>query len=225
MFDMIFLVVYFWVAYGAISTYNATKKRRKRKKTGKSSTAVLKKGNKHKQPDKYIYPIIRIVISIILMVLFGFVHFLLHSENQIIDGLLAISVLVLFLLGFASIFIAISQMFDISDSREKQKLKKKSITQEDCVEKSKSEIKRLLRENDIIEFTVLLEGKMSTIGASSVTDSPAGEFYDKRYYVNDEEYDSFNSFCLSLEESFSDEILYVYSMDGVKLKKRAKKKG
>ena len=81
-------------------------------------------------------------------------------------------------------------------------------------------IMKMLRENDILEFEVKTLTGVITIGASSDCEPGSFKFFDKAYYIEDEE------FAIEQEKEFLEKLSYmcggesitVLSIDGVKVK-------
>ena len=79
-----------------------------------------------------------------------------------------------------------------------------------------SALMKLMAENDILEIELLIDGKLLKIGVSSDHDQrkkPA--FFDKRYYIEDSEYSSADSFSRAFSQLSSRTMQTVVRIDGV----------
>ena len=94
--------------------------------------------------------------------------------------------------------------------------KKKSINTSEAEQIAISSLLKLLRENDILEIELLLNGKIVKIGVNSDYDHrKAPEFFDKRYYIGDNEYLSPIEFSHAFTELSPQTRQTVLRIDGV----------
>ena len=94
--------------------------------------------------------------------------------------------------------------------------KKKSINTSEAEQIAISSLLKLLRENDILEIELLLDGKIVKIGVNSDYDHrKTPEFFDKRYYIGDNEYLSPTEFSHAFAELSTQTQQTVLRIDGV----------
>ena len=85
---------------------------------------------------------------------------------------------------------------------------------------SLDDIAKRLREEDIIEFEVKTLSGVIVIGSSSDCEPGGFKFFDKAYYIGDEEFelDQEKEFLEKLSHMCGGESITVLSIDGVKVK-------
>ena len=94
--------------------------------------------------------------------------------------------------------------------------KKKSINTSEAEQIAISSLLKLLRENDILEIELLLNGKIVKIGVNSDYDHrKTPEFFDKRYYIGDNEYLSPAEFSRAFASLSTQTIQTVLRIDGI----------
>ena len=177
----------------------------------------------------YWHPILKLAIGILLAILAG-------SREKIfsIFGITTISTeaailsssfhAFLYIISTYLLVIPFSDFITVSENREKARKKKAPPQEAQCVEKTFDEIIQLAEKNDIIEIEIVSGGKLLTIGTSSDTDKPFGNMIDKKYYVEKCEYDKIEDFSEAINPLFKDGVVLVYSIDGIRLKKKKQPK-
>lgn len=75
-------------------------------------------------------------------------------------------------------------------------------------------VRKLLEENSIIELDVLEEGRAIKIGTSSDYQRDSDMFFDKRYYIDNQEYQDINQVMKALQWTKENEI-EVSLIDGI----------
>ena len=164
--------------------------------------------------DSYIYPIVKIVlcIAIILLLIFRN-HFIQINQSlwEIIVGVFCVA------LGIACILcieISFAQLFVVHDNR----LKKQELTSKQTEKVRRFPIEKIIslsRDNDIIEFKIVSKGTCLNIGASSDNKPGDSVFFDKSYYIGNREYDNLESFMEELTKYSIGGQISVVSIDGV----------
>ena len=76
----------------------------------------------------------------------------------------------------------------------------------------------LVKENDIIEFEIIADKYVEKVGSSSDYDKCKDIFFDKRFYVGENEYLSSAKFTEALSNFSIDGKIKVIAVDGVKTK-------
>ena len=139
----------------------------------------------NKNPTSYKPAIIRIFayIGIILLLMFRG-KFGVPSNFWL--GILCVVLGVFCLYG---IFYAITEMIDLSDAREEEQ-KKKTGRNAKTKLMDISKIIELLKSNDVIEISLLVDKKVMFIGTRSDYDRWTEKFFDKQYYIDDAVYTS-----------------------------------
>lgn len=94
--------------------------------------------------------------------------------------------------------------------------KKKSPDMTNAERIPMSALMKLMAQNDILEIELLIDGKVIKIGVSSDYDhrrTPA--YFDKRYYLDEEEYLTPDEFSRSFAALTTETIVTVLRIDGV----------
>ena len=174
----------------------------------------------------YWIPISKLVIGTVTAIIGLSLSNLLVIENPIVDLIVVVLVKapILFLIICYCFYTPISEFIIISENKGNERKKKAPPQEAQCVEKTFDETIQLAEKNDIIEIEIVSGGKLLTIGTSSDTDKPFGNMIDKKYYVEKCEYDKIEDFSEAINPLFKDGVVLVYSIDGIRLKKKKQPK-
>ena len=71
------------------------------------------------------------------------------------------------------------------------------------------------KENDIIEIEVQKGGVLLALGASAVNDYGSSRFSDKKYYIGETKYESFEEFVVNLQKIFPAGYVQAFRIDGI----------
>lgn len=162
----------------------------------------------------YKYPIVKIgiCISIILLLIFdgcplGTQYLWMKILTKIISFLLCCG-------SILCIYISVGELFYTHKNR-KAKIAA-NIFPANLKRFNIREIVQLIRQNDIIEIAVFVNEKTVKVGASSDCKFSDSVFFDKRYYIDDTEYNTFDAFQTAFFNCMQSEEISVLSIDGVK---------
>lgn len=121
-------------------------------------------------------------------------------------------------------YIGVADFFETFETRRKLKKKQQKMTKKKAKETGKQytlkNIAKMLREEDIIEFEIITQSGVITIGTSSDCEPGGFKFFDKAYYIGDEEFElqQEKEFLEKLSHMCGGESITVLSIDGVKVK-------
>ena len=138
----------------------------------------------------YKYPLTKIVVCMII------IFFSIYRDNFVFIKIKLLDIIVTFIAVIAVIasilclYIAIGELFYVYVNK-KTAQKKVSMTPRLF---SIQEICKLTLENDIIEIIALKDNNTIKLGTSSNCKHTDWNFYDKKYYINDIEYDTYDIF-------------------------------
>lgn len=156
-------------------------------------------------PYSYAYPILKIAICVLYIIFCFFVgEFSLFF--RVIFAVCLFQVLY-YLAG------SIEDVIDVSENRGKKDVKK-----EWTVRCGVKKIETILNENDIIELIIKSDKEIIRIGSSSCLDR-FNDFSDKKYYINDSEYDTIDEFTEELKKIYPGGRVTICSIDGISPKK------
>ena len=156
-------------------------------------------------PYNYAYPILKMAICVLYIIFCFFVgEFSLFF--RVIFAVCLFQVLY-YLAG------SIEEVIDVSENRGKKDVKK-----EWTVRCGVKKIEMILTENEIIELIIKLDKEIIRIGSSSCLDR-FNDFSDKKYYINDSEYDTIDEFTEELKKKYPGGRVTICSIDGISPKK------
>ena len=158
----------------------------------------------------YISSIIKIIIGVVLIVLLicrkSFTY-------RWANAIAAIFAFVLCCTAILIIYVSVAELFFTHSNR--QKTNRSSM----CPSKSKyfdvEFIFNLTKENDIVEIKIYMNESVIEIGASSDCENGSNRFFDKRYYIGQEEYFVYSDFCEALRRKFPNGEICVLTIDGI----------
>ena len=127
------------------------------------------------------------------------------------------ALVLLFYLGVAGFFVTFETRRNL---KKKQKKMMKKKAEESGKQYPLTKIAKMLREEDIIEIEVKTLSGVFVIGSSSDCEPGGFKFFDKAYYIGDEEFelDQEKEFLEKLSHMCGGESITVLSIDGVKVK-------
>ncbi len=170
-----------------------------------------------KKLKSYKYPILKIIVCVIILLMIFLRYKLFYLENEIINKVVTSLCFVLTLCGIFCIYISVIEISNLYTERKKQN--RKVVSNDECRPISFQDIIELLEQNDIIEIEIKVGNEILKIGSSSDCDGPAGEFFDKLYYIEKNDYKDINRFRNELLEFQTNMELMVISIDGVKVRR------
>lgn len=160
----------------------------------------------------YTYPIIKIVIGLVLILTILFRSKWLSINSHTANTIISILCFLVCAFTILSIYISIAEILELYERNKEQRLLK-SLQQTMSI--PLSEVIDSIIKNDIIEFLILSENGIVKIGSSSDNKYSSAVFTDKRYYIDNEEYQSQETFSLELTKLFSEQTVNVITVDGV----------
>ena len=163
-----------------------------------------------KNLTSYKSPVIRILVSILVLVLVFYREDLLPSQSELIINVGTGVCAVLICWKILVIYISLMEVYYVFKKKHPSKTKKVKMTRDIHIEK----IKTLLRENDIIELEILCNGKRITVGASSDCHHNSKVYFDKKYYIGSVQFGSLEDFMTELTSEYCDQTCVVISIDG-----------
>ena len=125
------------------------------------------------------------------IIIFSFVIVLVMFRNAIVPKVIWIEIpcIIAGLACIYGIFVASVEISFVHDTREKEQ-KKKTGRNAKTKPMNIGEVMDLLKSNDIIEISLLVDKKVMFIGTSSDYDRWTEKFFDKEYYIDDAVYTS-----------------------------------
>ena len=163
----------------------------------------------------YTYPIIKIVICLALIVLFINRGHIIHIDNRVINVIVGVLCTVIGIVCIYCIYISAFELSQIHENRKKDNIMYSSsltIGKEYAVD----QIVAMAKDNDIIDIQIASNDKVIGIGSSSDCKNYNSKFFDKRYYINEKEFESIDEFKSSLLQYSNNGRIFVISIDGIR---------
>ena len=145
----------------------------------------------NEENNRYIMPIVKIVICVLIICLCVNRDII---QNEYLDFCFKIMAVFGVVLCTLSIYLSIAEIFIAYDNRKKDKLEKIKINNIDYTCFKTEKLINILLDNDIIEFVIIVENKLIKIGSSSDCDVSNYIFFDKAYYIDEQEYEDIEIF-------------------------------
>lgn len=175
--------------------------------------------------ETYTYPIIKIIVCVVIYIALFYRDKLLGSPKEpaiiiliyVIVAILAIGCICCLELSFAEMLAL--HMRRVEAKRDVEKLRTKKYAVDDIVAMAEQE--------DILEIEIKFDGKIVKVGSSSDSCPGRSDFFDKAYFCNAgklEEMESIEEFRERLEVYSTEGVLEVFSIDGLPVVDKKKKR-
>ena len=164
----------------------------------------------------YKAPIAKMILSILVIV-----ALILRIElkwfvinNLFWDIVLRVLSVIIFVLSIMRIYISFAEIIEVSDRRDKERANLQNAKSKSKTFHMVSVISRL-EKNDIIEIAIAVKDQIVYIGASAECKNGETRFFDKKYYIDDEEIDTLDEVKERLSELCEPDGICVISIDGI----------
>ena len=172
----------------------------------------------------YVRPLLKIPLFIALIVAAIYRDRLFNISNQTVDIIVTVIATLILIVCWLGIYISIGEIMYAHENRQMDSLKQCRIETSLCVQKTKEEIIALVEDNDIIELVAVIGKDCVELGSASDSKPSSSKFFDKKYYIDKTEYENIEEFANVLKGLSKEDTVYVYSIDGVRLKKQSRNK-
>lgn len=164
--------------------------------------------------SSYAYPISKIIVCLLVMIVCMFRNRILCFQSRWINGTLTFLAGILTIVCVLCIYISVGELFYVHFNKNNQD----SIVDrpQDSALMSIDKVIVLVCENDIIELEIWVNGRIINIGASADCKPSGIEFFDKRYFIDKHEYDDVVQFEKELVCNVGGNQIYVVSIDGIR---------
>ena len=174
--------------------------------------------NKTKK-DSVWPPIIRIILFCAVIILSGFGKDILRIDSKIWNTILGIAAGIIVSLSILGIYLDIVRLLTIHEKKKKNSM---AINEKKAEGEAKSieEVISLLESNDIIEIHIKSNDEsIIVLGASSDCPVDSSTFFDKQFYMDDQEDVPISIIKVKLNEASRDGCVSVVSIDGIQCHK------
>ena len=164
----------------------------------------------------YTYPLTKIAVSILIILFSVFRKSLSVISSKPLNFFVTLFCFVAGLASILCIYISIPELFYVWKNRKVKQDRVEFIT---TTPFDLERVINLVKENDIIEFEIKSTGGSIKVGSSS--DCKVGDslFFDKRFYIEKNEFLTAEEFEANLLQYGTDGKLNVIAIDGVKAEK------
>lgn len=176
---------------------------------------------------KYSPSIIRIIICTFVLIFVWFRRSI-YTIDAVSEWLQVAESIIIWLITFGSVWFmifAVVEMFATYANRKKLKQKKTQTKKTASSKKLQNgvfvaveDIEKLCLSNDIIEIKIVVQQKQVLIGSSSDCKKCDFNFFDKRYYIEDNEFVEFDLFKTEFQKLISGNKVHVLEIDGLRKK-------
>ena len=164
--------------------------------------------------ESYIYPILKIFVCTVLIIIFINRKRMIQIDNEVINIVIGVLCTVI---GIACIYCVIISAYELSQVHANRV--KGTALSDAVIANGKAyamdEIVPLVENNDIVEVQILSKNRMVKIGASSDCKNGSSKFFDKLYYIDGETFQNIEDFKSGLLSYATDGQIAVISIDGM----------
>lgn len=162
----------------------------------------------------YTYPIVKLLICILLIVLFIRRGEIIHIDGKIIKVIIGIFCTIVAIGCIYCGYISVFEIFQVHENRSTASTNLDSTINESSAY-TIDEIVTMAESNDIIEIKIIANNRIIVVGASSDCKAGNSNFFDKLYYIDNREFKNIKDFKYSLRSYSNNEKLTVTMIDGV----------
>ena len=164
----------------------------------------------------YTYPLTKIVVSTLIILFSIFRNSLFVISSNPLNFLVKLLCLIAMLASVLCIYIAVGELFYVYKNR---KAKQGDVEFAKTTAFDLERVINLVKENDIIEFEIKTTSGIITAGSSSDCKVGDSVFFDKRFYIKENEYLTVDEFEKEILRYMIDGKLNVIAIDGIKAEK------
>lgn len=162
----------------------------------------------------YTQPIIRTIISVIVIFIGIYRDRIIPDSLGLFANIMDIILLIIGMIGTFNLYVILGEFFMTFLNRCDLK-EKKNVKETDDTLCNFDDIIKLCEENDLLIVKIVFNKKLLKIGSSSDSVSNKFELFDKRYFIEEQEFIEFDEFKQELSKYSKDNKLRVVSIDDV----------
>ena len=169
--------------------------------------------------QSYRYSLMRIVVGVMLIALCIFRGEIISNASMWLNVILTGISFVICICSILCIYISVGECIHVYENRRRGRGNRKNETTKIM---TIEEIEKIVSCEDIVEFEVELGKRTAVIGASSECAKNGFVFTDKRFFIDDQEFDTIEAFVSELFHRFPEGIISVLYIDGLKANRHMK---
>lgn len=163
----------------------------------------------------YTYPIVKLLICILLIVLIICRGQIIHTDSVTVETIIGVLCTTVAILCIYCVYISVYEIFQIHENRSDIS----AISNYAIIDSSTytiDDVVNIVKANDIIEIQIIVNDRIDVIGSSSNCKVGSSKFFDKRYFIDENEFISVQDFKDSLLSYSDNGKLSVILIDGIK---------
>lgn len=141
----------------------------------------------------YWYPIIKIIICLFILVIWFLINRIFADQSNLLQLLMTIISLIVCLCSILAIEVSICEIISIQD-RSNDKKEQLHSSDYKTVDASIDQILDLFKNNDCMDIKLLFDSKIVHIGVASDNNVKDNIFFNKVYYIENEEFETLKPF-------------------------------
>ena len=170
-------------------------------------------------PDQRSYktPILKLIVCLLFLILLWVLRINIPIENETVNTIVGFVTAGVGVAGILCLAIAACDLIVVSDNRDKDKRKRQAAAQaaKNGQEIDLAKVVSLAKDNDIIVFEIVADGEPFEVGSSAECDNGSSRFYNKRFCIDEQEFEDADAFEAALAPLAKDGKLLVLSVDDV----------
>ena len=166
--------------------------------------------------NSYFSPILKIAVCLVVVLICVFRKRIFRVSNQSAEVIIAIASFIAGIVAVLCIYTSVAEIMYVRDNRERESFRPPTLIE--CTVKTQDEVIQLLSNSDICEILAVNGNNIIRFGATSDCKNSDCDFFNKAYFIEESEYETIEEMRNALNEVFSDESIYVYSIDGITTK-------
>lgn len=163
----------------------------------------------------YTYPIVKLLICILLIVLAICRGQIIHTDSMAVEAIIGVLCTTVVIICIYCIYISVYEIFQTYENRSAiSTISNFAIT--DSSTYMIDDVVNMVKANDIVEIQIIANNRINVIGSSSDCKVGSSKFFDKRYFIDENEFVSVQDFKDSLLSYSDNGKLSVILIDGIK---------
>lgn len=167
--------------------------------------------------NTYTYSITKIILFLFIVFLCVFRNRLFEFDNELVNFTITILSFVLVVLSIYCIYISAAELLYTNENRKREKVNYVNTTNIKTKDFKMQDVITMIEINDIIDIEIIAINQYLRIGASSDCRNSDSNFFNKLYYIDENQYEALSEFESALNTYCIEGKIYVISIDGVKV--------
>ncbi len=162
--------------------------------------------------NSYTAPVIKICVAVAIIIFILNRSYFFTIDEPWLNLLVGF---ISFAITYAALYCIYISVAEIMCLRERREEANASTSMKHSKAYAIDSVLRLITANDIIEIAIIIDSKIVRIGAASDCLVGSSDFFDKSYYIGEDEYTDFEVFSQALRDLLKEDTIFVVTVDGV----------